>query len=83
MGSNSLCLVVTLLAAAFSAVYSYVLSGFLGGITNGEIFRTDPQTMVAFLAAALFTCPIFLLSQIELNTRRTAAMLERLAQPRR
>jgi hypothetical protein len=83
----------TLLCAAISTIYSYVFSGFLGGITNGEIFRTDPQTVVAlaamwggvsgFLIAALITAPVFVLSQIEMNTRRTAAMLERLAQPRR
>jgi RsiW-degrading membrane proteinase PrsW (M82 family) len=87
VGSNSL------RSAAISTIYSYVFSGFLGGITNGEIFRTDPQTVVAlaamwggvsgFLIAALITAPVFVLSQIEMNTRRTAAMLERLAQPRR
>ena len=84
---------VTLLFAALSTIYSYVFSGLLGGITSGEIFRTDPQMVVAlyamgggvsgFLIAALITAPIFVLSQIEMNTRRTAAMLERLAQPRR
>lgn len=83
---------VTFLGALFSGTYSYFLSGYLGGLSDGVIFRTDPQSTVAiaaifgaisgFLAGALLTAPLFALTAIELNTRRTAAMLERLARPR-
>jgi hypothetical protein len=85
-------LLFTFFGALFSGSYSYFLWGYLGGISDGAIFRSDPQSTVViaaiigaisgFLSSALLTAPLFTLSAIELNTRRTAAMLERLARPR-
>jgi len=82
----------TLIGAVLGAVQSYLIGGFIGGISNGGLFNTDPQMIVIFAATAgaiggflLTALPLsflFTLSAIELNTRRTAAMLERLAGPR-
>jgi hypothetical protein len=81
---------MTLCGAILFTVYGYIFASALN-ISQG-VSPKDPQVTLAisaviggvagFLLAALFTAPIFVLSAIEKNTRRTAAFLERLALPR-
>lgn len=75
----------TLLGAVFAGTYSYALFGVMGG--GGDPRSSAVATALlgaaaGFLSAALATAPLFAVSAIEQNTRRTAAFLERLAQPR-
>jgi hypothetical protein len=87
-----LIVVSTLIGAVLGATQSYLISVLFRAVSNDGIFSADPQAAVifaaisgavgGFLLTALPFSFLFTLSAIELNTRRTAAMLERLARPR-
>jgi hypothetical protein len=82
----------TIAGAFSSAVFSYVFSSAVATLSNEGLLPRNPQATVAisaivgaatgFLSGALLTAPVFALSAIEKNTRRSAALLERLARPR-
>lgn len=79
---------LTLIGALSSGMYNFMLTSILN--TSG--LHVDPHisaTIAAvfggvsgFLIASMFAAPLFVVSSIEENTRRTAAFLERLAKPR-
>ena len=86
-----LVIALTISGAFSSAIFSYFFSGVVTTLSR-EGLLPDPSVLVAvsaivgavtgFFSGALLTAPVFALSAIEKNTRRTAAFLERLAQPR-